>query len=227
MKKQYVIGDIHGCIETLKALHSQLEPDSIVYSVGDLVDKGPNSMDVIDFCIDNDIKVIKGNHEFLYSIYMKRHLDNVNVRNNKWSKEWGGDLTIKSYRYNKNKIKKHLEFIDDMPYYYEVRVNDKNYFITHGFGLPYYDVKDDEKTQRALMSNRLHGDFYDIKNVDELSKHDVINVFGHDAFDEVKRHDLYLGIDTGCVYGNKLTAIELGTHNIIQVDVIDDVNYHN
>ena len=60
------------------------------------------------------------------------------------------------------------------------------------------------------------------KNGDKTGKkewrdYDVINIFGHTHYDEVEIGKNYYGIDTGCVYGGKLTAIELSTMKIIDV----------
>ena len=44
----------------------------------------------------------------------------------------------------------------------------------------------------------------------------IINIFGHDNHDEVVLGKNYYGINTGCVYGGKLTALELGSMELIQ-----------
>jgi serine/threonine protein phosphatase 1 len=225
MKKTYVIGDIHGCIETLKELYNRLEPDSIVYSVGDLVDKGPNSLEVVDFCIENDIKVIMGNHEHLFLTNTRKYLSNDNINDGRWYNEWGGDRTIDSYKNDKQKLLKHIKYIESLPNYVEITIKGINYFITHGFGLPYYDIRDDESAKRPMMSNRLKSKHYNIENVDELSKFNVVNIFGHDADDMVRWHDLFICIDTACTYGNFLTAIELGSRDVITQKVLDKVDY--
>ena len=60
-----LIGDIHGCIRELEELYRKLTHLSIdeVFHVGDLVDRGPDSGAVIDFCIRNKINGVMGNHE--------------------------------------------------------------------------------------------------------------------------------------------------------------------
>lgn len=231
-KKIYVIGDIHGCIETLKQLYSKLDEDSMIISVGDLVDKGPNAMDVVDFCIDNNITVIKGNHEHMFVKYMSRYLAGDNIFNTDWYLEWGGKMTVDSYKTNPEKIREHINFFNSLPLYKEVTTNNQNFFITHGFALPYYDIRDTNESYIPFMSNRLYGKYFDIKNINELEKFNTINIFGHDSFINVQSHKLYYAIDTGCVYdktshtGGCLTTIELNTKEIISVDVIDIVNYH-
>ena len=43
-------------------------------------------------------------------------------------------------------------------------------------------------------------------------------IFGHTPYWEVMFHLPYkIGIDTGLVYGNKLTCIELNEHRILQI----------
>ena len=39
-------------------------------------------------------------------------------------------------------------------------------------------------------------------------------IYGHQWFNEPRKNNFALGIDTGCVYGNKLTAIVFNTLNI-------------
>lgn len=231
MQDIFVVGDVHGCYNTFLKLYEKIKHGKIIM-VGDIIDKGHHSKDMVEFCINNNIDVVRGNHEQFFIHHMNAHLNkDLNVYNTKWCKEWGGDTTLSSYDNNVNVIKTHLEFISSLPYYKEIKVNNNNFFITHGFGLPYYDVKDINHT--ALMSNRLYGSYYDITNVDELSKHNVINIFGHDAFVDVQSHSLYHGIDTGCAYGKttktggKLSAIRLNDLTIIEENVIDKVTYTN
>ena len=224
MKKIYVIGDIHGCIKTLEKLYSTFEPGSDVYTVGDLVDKGPNVSDVIDFCINNNIKPVFGNHEqfFLHNIDLLKGSDNSK---SVWSNKWGGIYSIVDYKYKTNKLVKHIEFIKNLPLYYQIDTETDRFFITHGFALPYYTEKNNIENLGHYISNRLHGKYFDIENIESLRQYGVINIIGHDAFEKVQVHDLYYGIDTGCVYGGKLSAIELTTKEITSIDVIDTVDY--
>ena len=62
-KKIAIIGDIHGCYYTLKSLYCKITETDEVYSVGDLIDRGKYSKEVVQFCMDNNIKPVKGNHE--------------------------------------------------------------------------------------------------------------------------------------------------------------------
>jgi len=49
------------------------------------------------------------------------------------------------------------------------------------------------------------------------TQNNIFNIFSHTVFKEAKISQNYAAIDTGaCVYGGKLTAIKLGTMEIIQ-----------
>ncbi|MEO8666384.1 MAG: metallophosphoesterase, partial [Ignavibacteria bacterium] len=58
-----IIGDIHGCYHTLTDIFQHLKNVKEVYSVGDLIDRGKYSKEVVGFCIENSIRAVKGNHE--------------------------------------------------------------------------------------------------------------------------------------------------------------------
>jgi len=241
----YIIGDIHGCLETLKILYKKIPDKKNIYSVGDIIDKGPDSALVIDFIIKNNIKVIKGNHEALYEIMIEKYLNNEDIFYSKWYKLWGGKNTLNSYfKYEKKIIKKkmieHLQFIKSLPYYFEIDIKDEDndtLFISHGFALPYYKMRhnlyNDNNVKQAFLSNRLKSKYFIVnkKNLKNLEKYKVKNIFGHDASNEVRFSKNYIAIDTGCVYsknenkGKCLTAIHWPSKEIIQVKLKDKINY--
>ena len=75
MAETYVIGDLHGCYETLLALQDQIavEPHDRLIFLGDLIDRGPRIREVLDFVLyrPNTI-VLQGNHEFAFVDYFRR-----------------------------------------------------------------------------------------------------------------------------------------------------------
>lgn len=209
----FVIGDVHGCFHTLMKLTEKLPKKSKLIFVGDLCDKGNFSKDVIEFVVQNKHKCVLGNHEYLM-------LNNIENEKSKWAtqKNFGGYKTIESYKNDNETLQKHLNWIKTLPSYI---IKDK-FFITHGYGLPYYKRRDEEKSKKTLMSNRkdYHG-----KWAKDFEKghfdYDIINIFGHDYGSRPVSDNQYFNIDSGCVYGEKLTAICLGTKELINVDVED------
>lgn len=97
MTRHLAIGDIHGSFD---ALHSLIEfvapgPGDTIVTLGDYVDRGPDSSAVLDFIIRLDLKhrlvPLRGNHEIML----------LDARDKKsWLKAWmnyGGEATLNSY----------------------------------------------------------------------------------------------------------------------------------
>lgn len=64
--RDFVVGDIHGCFSklcsTLDALGFDVKKDRL-FSVGDLVDRGPSSHEAIDWIAQPWFHAVRGNHE--------------------------------------------------------------------------------------------------------------------------------------------------------------------
>lgn len=69
-----IIGDVHGGFDTLRKLVDKLPQDENICFVGDLIDRGPKSVEVVDFVIDNGFDCVLGNHEDLM-IQAEKYLD--------------------------------------------------------------------------------------------------------------------------------------------------------
>lgn len=73
-----IVGDIHGCLDELKLLLKKcsynVETHSVVL-VGDLVNKGPASKQVVQYCRKNGFHSVRGNHDeaVLESLYNLNH----------------------------------------------------------------------------------------------------------------------------------------------------------
>ncbi len=61
-----ILSDIHGNYEALKSVvhHIKLESIDHIINLGDFINYGPQSAEVIDFLRDSDIVSILGNHEY-------------------------------------------------------------------------------------------------------------------------------------------------------------------
>jgi hypothetical protein len=61
-----IVGDIHGCLDEFKALLVKCNYDARLHSVvlvGDLVNKGPFSAEVVKFCRQIGAHSVRGNHD--------------------------------------------------------------------------------------------------------------------------------------------------------------------
>lgn len=141
----YVISEIHGNINSLEILLDKILPlrkfagqEDVLIMLGDYIDKGNSSKEVIDCLINikkefgERIILLRGNRE---DMLLKSIQDNDSYRN--WLVKFGS-LTISSYTGNNDFIphnrlkdifpKEHIEFIKNMPTHYEI----DNYIFFHG-----------------------------------------------------------------------------------------------
>ncbi len=225
-----VIGDIHGCYNTLKELYSLIKikyPDIEVYSVGDLVDRGNFSCEVIHFCSSNNIKVCLGNHDYMFLQYFREPFSLM-------ARAWvynGHIATLNSYKNNPKSLEPHLEYVEQLKLFY----NTKDAFVCHaGISKVYkryfkeykLDGSHDNLIEKVL-SQDLESDDSVIWVRDGLINIGKIQIIGHTRKFEIM-HDKNANvvyIDTGCAYGNKLTSVIVNENEIvdkIQIQVFDE-----
>ena len=65
MPRRIFVGDVHGHYAGLMSLFEAVAPDSAdqVYFVGDLIDRGPQSSQVVDYVRQQGHRCVLGNHE--------------------------------------------------------------------------------------------------------------------------------------------------------------------
>lgn len=145
----YVIGDVHGCYYTLLELLKKIPKESRIIFVGDLCDRGLYTKDVIGLVIDNDYECVMGNHDYFMISFAPKLLNMDLKASEKWwfDKSIGGKKTIASYKGDKEILKKHIDWLKTLPTYIEI----DNFFITHGFGLPYYKQRDSKKAKEFIL----------------------------------------------------------------------------
>ena len=212
-----IIGDVHGCYFTLVNLYIKIKDKCMqIYSTGDLIDRGKYSKEVIQFAIDKKIFPVRGNHEDML-LNAIEHSDDKKIfgYGNSEIDTWyaiGGKQTqnsyIKSISFEKFKLfkneivsKGHLDFIKSFPLMYKL----EKILISHG---GYIENRPDEN---VLWNRRLP------------SVLEAFQVFGHTPVDKpelIEGH--YLNIDTGCVYGRRLTAVIMDIEKGNVLDLIQE-----
>ncbi|MBN1635968.1 MAG: serine/threonine protein phosphatase [Deltaproteobacteria bacterium] len=213
MGRTFAIGDIHGCLYKLKDLLKQIEPglnDTLIF-LGDYIDRGYASRDVVDFLIDLADQArcvfLRGNHEEMFINFLEFGTNrNLYFAN-------GGISTIMSYLeeaefVSHSQVAKalpmnHRDFYAGLKWYYE----DEGYIYVHAGVRPFIPFEKQVNEDLLWIRNEF------IFSPTGLTKKVI---FGHTPFTQVLIRDDKIGIDTGAVYGGCLTAICLPEEIIIQ-----------
>jgi len=110
-KRHFVFGDIHGRYATFQCLLKTINYDpstDVIYSVGDLIDRGPDSASVVEFFQQSHCHVVLGNHEQMV----------INQRD--WKAIWkssrgGGAATLDSLKKHGHGMEWLLRFCSGLP----------------------------------------------------------------------------------------------------------------
>jgi serine/threonine protein phosphatase 1 len=223
----YAIGDIHGERELLEELLASLplrDGDRLVF-VGDYVDRGPDSKGVVETLLrvneERDCVFLLGNHESMFLSFLGWQ------RNEYFGGDAflmnGGDRTLASYGYfdaEEPDAKTfqlppdHERFFKHLKLYYR----EGDYLFVHaGIGR---DLLDEVDVDYALRKTRSEDLLWERTSADLPHKLGITIVYGHTPavdFSVRWNEPFSIGIDTGAVYGGRLTAIRLPDETLFQV----------
>ncbi|MDZ7660125.1 metallophosphoesterase family protein [Fodinibius sp.] len=218
-QKYIAVGDIHGCFHSMKALLEKLEPfyDRQFVFVGDYIDRGPGSKQIIDYLLEFKERVdcvfLRGNHEQMLLDAIHHNKKDLWLMN-------GGRATIESYEPERGEIKlpdSHMEFYENTRLYYDT----EKYFFVHAGLSPARTIADsikDENEVQEFLWERSH------LNAFETPWEKTV-VFGHTPRPKPIQKENMIGIDTGCVFDRvgygKLTAVKLPEEEFLQQTAID------
>ena len=185
----YVVGDVHGCRETLDQLVGAVDmsADDLFVFVGDLVRKGPDSAGVVE---------------------RVRAAENMlSVRGNNEEQVLRGEATLPELD------EAAREWIRSLP----VAISWDGALVVHGGVYP--DVPLAEHTVDDLQTARatVPGGGYDGPFWYDSYEGPPRVFFGHTVLEEPLVRAWSVGLDTGCVYGGSLTAYRLGDDSIHRV----------
>ena len=219
-QRVYSIGDIHGRADLLQELHSRIESDaanfdgssSVVY-MGDLIDRGMHSREVVDELLDSPLQgfdsiYLMGNHEQTLLDFLQH------PRAASGWLDWGGRETLLSYglnvpmQFNRDEVEelrdafqdalpqRHLAFYESM----QMMHVSGDYLFVHAGIRPGKTLQ--EQSNEDLLWIRQ--DFTESRR-----QHDHVVVHGHTISDEVDFHPNRIGIDTGAYCTGVLTCLVL------------------
>jgi serine/threonine protein phosphatase 1 len=208
----YAIGDVHGCLPALSGLVNEmnLDKDDTVVTLGDYVGKGADSCGVISYLISlgNHCRLVPllGNHDFLMLAALDGRLSLES-----WALH-GGQKVLDSYpataHINRIPVKHHA-FLRSCRLFYETESN----LFVHARYDP--KLRLSETDDATLLWSNIREDL----PAAHLSGKKAIVGHTSQKCGNVLNAQHLLCIDTNCCAGGWLTAFEVTSASIIQVDL--------
>jgi diadenosine tetraphosphatase ApaH/serine/threonine PP2A family protein phosphatase len=200
-----VVGDIHGCYDELLELmeKARLGVDDRVVAVGDLIVKGPKSAAVLElFQSDRRFSSVIGNHDLaLVKFWRGERVELTAAQESTLS-----ELEAGAGRYQ--------GYLETLPFMIDLG----EHLVVHAGlrpGVPLALQSENDLTElRTLGEDRTSRDglpWYETYDGEQTV------LFGHWPSLEVRRARRAIGLDTGCVYGNRLTAYVIETGEFLSV----------
>lgn len=203
----YIIGDLHGCFDAfdrlLKTIEFDMQKDRM-FSVGDLVDRGPESEECAELLYQPWFYAVRGNHEQMAIDFLEYRPDWMTYLAN--GGKWFLDLCPSMQ-------KEYADLFSKMPIAITIGgeigiVHAEPWGDDWTNFLEVLDQGNNGPRERAIQHamwarSRIRGnDSFPVKNIIKV-------IVGHTPLEDTKELGNILYIDTGCVYGGKLTAYKL------------------
>lgn len=220
-QRVYAIGDIHGrddlfaeLIGLIRAENAKRGPARVtLILLGDLVDRGPQSADVVERAIRlrdefEDMRLLTGNHEECFLAALTGDVSRL-----RYFMRIGGEATVRSYwndpidlddasfdhvatRLPELVPEAHVRFLGEG----EDLVEIGDYAFVHAGVRPGVPLQ-----KQSLADLRwIRQDF-----LDDMGNHGAMIIHGHTISDDVEEWPNRIGIDTGAYRSGVLTAIVL------------------
>ena len=203
MSRTVLIGDVHGCADELSELLTLVAvgPLDRVVLVGDLVGRGPDGRRAVELARTVGARAVRGNHE-------ERLL--------RWRTAPDTERLSRSLRPLVTEPSQRLgtedwQFLASLPMWLELPEHDV--LVVHAGLQPGLPLA--EQQRHVLLNIRCLGPAGepDTGRGEQLWARSYQGpphvVFGHNALAEPQLHPWATGLDTGCVYGGRLTAMVL------------------
>lgn len=231
--KTYAIGDIHGHLGMLRALHEVIAADMAatypapIVHISDLVDRGPDSAGVISYLMDGiaqgaDWVVLRGNHDRMFAGYLSdlAHHDTGLRRDMSYlHPRIGGAETLASYQVRSAADRplapvwaeavaavplQHRAFLQDLPNTYQ---RGDALFVHAGI------------RPGIALNAQTEDDLIWIRHEfsDDTSDHGPLIVHGHTAIDTPTHYGNRVNIDSSAAYGGPLSAVVVEGREVWQI----------
>ena len=225
MKRTVVIGDVHGCFGELmdlldKLSYSPQKHDLIL--LGDLLDRGPQSQEVVQWVMRNQVngvRCVAGNHDDKYFRYYKHYLKRRAHPNYEIPMKFG----LPKLQIFNSLADEELEFLGSLPAY--LHLEESNWLVVHA-GLEPRKPLEDQTYGKMTHIRYVNPETLKTASLDdnynpppgsvywtELYELPYNVVYGHNVHSKTQPEVVVssigaqlVGIDTGACFGGRLTA---------------------
>jgi hypothetical protein len=224
--RNIIVGDTHGCLtellELLDAVNYQEGLDRLVF-VGDLIDRGPDPLGVLRLARESCAESVRGNHE---NSLLESRKPGSKISNSLYNRDpdFASKLNSEDWK-----------FLESLPF--KIQINE-NIWVVHAGAEPATPFKDQHS--EVLSRVRYVGQDGKFKRGSEWYYKptdgylwsdgwigDECIIYGHQTTgnDEPNfkivdgSNGWTLGIDTGCAYGGRLTAVVIETSDLTGVNM--------
>jgi serine/threonine protein phosphatase 1 len=200
MSRRLLVTDIHGCFQSFKVLLEQqlkLQKSDTLYLLGDYINKGPYSREVLDYLLqlqeqDYQLRLLRGNHEQLLLDTLRDDSTRAEFQ------EKGGHTLLRNFQIShpRELPEKYLDFCHRLEYFFAL---DDVLLVHAGFD---FSQEDPFQDTDAMLSIREY-----VVDPEKSGRRPVLH--GHTPTDYVqilehlqKRTLDHYSLDAGCVYRN-------------------------
>jgi bis(5'-nucleosyl)-tetraphosphatase (symmetrical) len=252
--KILIIGDVHGCLTELKLLiekatiqqqqqNNQFQNFRAIILVGDLVNKGPYSAEVIKFVRNqqqqhHNVFTVRGNHDDRALAAALGDEDCARKSTYDWITKKNEGLLLLS--------DEDVEWLAELPYTITIPSrllrpqgddddendeSNQDVIVVHAGLLPNVTLDDQQTTTMTTIRDFLtippddavddSGEQQTREHIAKAWKGPELVIFGHDAKRGLQQEEFAIGLDTGCVYGNQLSGIILPEREVVSVNALE------
>jgi serine/threonine protein phosphatase 1 len=217
--RRFVISDVHGQYKTLVELLAWIGLGAAdqLYFVGDLVDRGSQSREVVDLVRKEGYHTIIGNHEqmMINSFRQEEEVSLMDLQS--WMMN-GGNSTFDSYQQNFESLMEDVKWLRQQPYFVDLG----DVWLVHAGVNPLFPLSEQIEEDLCWIREGFH-------RVEKPYFKDKLIIIGHTitfTFPGVNPGELvqgagWLGIDTGAYHPRSgwLTAVDLDSWQVYQCNV--------
>jgi serine/threonine protein phosphatase 1 len=219
--RRLIIGDVHGHYDGLMSLLDAIAPSAgdQLYFLGDLVDRGPRSADVVEFVKSNGHHCLLGNHEqLLLDSFPEGRVYTPALHAWLYS---GGRATLNSYPDSQLLIE-HLEWIAELPTYLDLG----DLWLVHAGLNPQLPLAAQTSHEYCWIRDEFHSaprPYFANKLI--VTGHTITFTLPNVPVGAIAQGPGWIGIDTGAYHPKSgwLTAIDPDAQKVYQYNVMQEL----